>query len=375
MRGVAALLISLAACAEPAIEMRLELPPADKLDRFNVSCVGAVEVFVRGADRGTPDGPSGPGRDPDDEYACLPVEGVDSYAAVRRAIAGRFDVAIPDSGLAGVDVRGSTGSCNKETAPGDTIFYATAAYDGGDELVLPMSPNLSCNVKRTEVVRPVDLLALTRTRMCPPSPTDNAGGVDSATIHPFELRDSYLDFNNDFAGLVGGVATVPLYLSTDDPGCVAIAYGDLTGTMTAANCARRGNGVCSAPGQIELPIISYTAGYQNINVPATEQYGGWVIGGVWGQDGTNKVPLAGATVQPAKPADASRIKVVYAEYPANAASPVELPTATATNSSGLFIAYVGRPADFIVSAPGYRPETVRLGSPGEPATSLILLAR
>lgn len=371
MRTAAALLITLAACAEPAVEMRLELPPADKLDRFNVSCVGAVEVFVLGNDRGTPDEES----DPDDEYACVEVTGVDSYAAVRRAIAGRFDVSIPDSGLAGVDVRGSTGSCNKETAPGDTIFYASAAYDGGDALVLPMSPNLSCNVKRTESVRPVDLLALTRTRVCPPAPADNTGGVDSATIHPSALRDSILDFNNDFAGLVGGVATVPLYLSTDDPGCIALAYGDMTDTMTAANCARRGNGVCSAPGQIELPIISYTAGYQNINAPATEQYGGWVIGGVWGLDGTNKIPLPGATVAPAKPADASRVKVVYADYPATASSPVELPAATATNSTGLFIAYVGRPADFIVSAPGYRPETVRLGSPGEPSTALVLLAR
>lgn len=372
MRSAVALLLSLSACAEPAIEMRLELPPADKLDRFNVSCVGAVEVFVRGTDRGTPDGM----RDPDDEYACLTVEGVDSYAAVRRAIAGRFDVAIPGSGLAGVDVRGSTGTCNKDNAPGDTIFYATAAYDGGDSLVLPMSPNLSCNVKRNETVRPVDLLALTRTRMCPPSPADNTGGVDSATIHPTALRDSVLDFNNDFAGLVGGVATLPVYLSTDDPGCIALAYGDMTNTMTAANCARRGNGVCSAVGQIELPIISYTAGYQAITVASADQYGGWVIGGVWGIDATNaKVPLPGATVQPAKPADASRVKVVYADLPATASSPVELPAATATNSTGLFIAYVGRPADFIVSAPGYRPETVRLGSPGEPSTALVLLAR
>jgi hypothetical protein len=147
--------------------------------------------------------------------------------------------------------------------------------------------------------------------------------------------------------------------------------------MTTAACARRGNGVCTtAAGQIELPIIDGNVAYQAANVDALDQYGGWVIGGVWGTDAAGaKVKLAGATVKPAKPADADRIKIVYADYPAGAASPRELAGATSTNATGLFIVYVGRPIDFVVSAPGYRDETLRMGSPDEPSTALILLSR
>ncbi len=365
---------ALSACGEAAIDMRLEPPPPDMATRFVVSCIGAVEVFVRGNDRGrSEDYEETPA---DDTYACIEVGGVGSYADLRGAIAGRFQLDLPGSGLAGVDVRGSTGSCKKDNAPGDTLFYASAEYDGGDELVIPMTPHLSCNAMRPETVRPVDLLALTKTGVCPGPLPDNSGGVDSTTIHPSALDDAYLDFNNDFASLAGGVATLPLYVVTDDASCVALSYWDNPDVMTTASCVRRMPGVCSQPNQIELPIIGYAEAYGAANVETVDEYGGLVIGGVWGDNGAaGKVKLAGATVRPAKAADAARAKVVYADYPAGAANPRELAGATATNATGLFIAYVGRPIDFIVSAPGYRDETVRMGSPDEPSTALILLSR
>jgi hypothetical protein len=368
---------ALAACAEPVIEMRLELPPADKAARFDVSCVGAVEVFVRGTDRGLPGGFTDPGTPADDVYDCITVDGVSSYAELRQAIAGRFQLALPDSGLAGVDVRGSTGTCKKDNAPGDTIFYAAAEHDGGDALVIPMTPNQSCNKKSIEDVRPVDLLALTRSGVCPPPVPDGADrGVDSATMHPTALNETYFDYNGDYAGIAGGVAKLPLYPSTGDEACIAVDYWENADVMTSMSCVRRGPGVCSTPDQIELPIISYAAAGMTVDIQAVDAYGGAVIGGVWGTTPTGgRVKLPSATVKPARPADADKVKIVYADYPAGAMSPRELPGATATNATGLFIAYVGRPIDFIVSAAGYADEIVRMGSPDDPSTALIVLTR
>lgn len=360
---------ALSACAEPAIEMRLQLPPAEKASRFDVSCVTAVEVFARGEDRGDDeDLPA------DDLRACITIDGASSWSKLRSAIAGRFELALPGSGLAGVDVRGSTGTCKKDNTNGDTIFYASAGYGGGDELVLPMTPILSCADKVLETVRPVDLLALTRDGVCPGPLPDNSGGVDSIAIHPTALSDADWEYNDDFGLLTGGVVSLPVYRSADDASCAGLSYWENGDARTTESCVRRGDGVCSQLGQIELPIIAYGAAYEAADLATVDEYGGWVIGAVWGLDGTTRRKLEGATVRPAKAADAGKAKVVYAEYPAPA-NPRVLPGATATGASGLFIAYVGRPIDFIVAAPGYTAQTVRMGSPDEPAAALILLKK
>jgi hypothetical protein len=369
-----------AACGEAAIEMRLELPTEAQTSGFSASCITAVEVFVLGTDRGIPPkDPSDPGQPADDLYECLEISDVASYRDVRREIAGRFSLALPASGLAGVDVRGSTGSCNKVLSPGDPIFYASARYKGGDSLVLPMMPNLSCDQTRRERVRPVDLLALTRTRLCPgPLPDTINGGVDSGTIHPFALSEAVFDAGDTIGAMVGNVASLPLYVTNAESSCVALVYGDKDKVMTTASCVRRGLGVCTDPKEnlTELPIIDGNLAFQAATVATIDQYGGWVIGGVWGFDANgNKVPLAGATIAPAPTADAEKAKIVYAELPADLAHPREVAGATKTDASGLFIAYVGRPMDFVVSAFGYRDETVRMGSPGGPSTALILLTK
>jgi hypothetical protein len=372
LAALGALAAAASACAEPAIEMSLRLPAAERAAAFNVSCVGAVEVFVRGEERGAfPTGPNDPGRPADDLVECVEVKDVTSFAQIRSAIAGRFQIDLPESGLLGVEIRGSTGTCNKDIAPGDTIFYGSAEYRGGD-LVIPVTPNLSCNTTKAETVRPVDLIELTRTGTCPVALPDNAGGVDSATIHP-GLLGPYLDFNNDFAAVTGGVATLPLYTSSDNDSCVALNYWDRGEVMISASCVRRGTGVCAAAGQIELPIVSADIAYGSSDVALVEKHGGSVIGAVWGTDATNtKVKLAGATVTPASSAKAT---VVYADYTAGAARLTSLPSAAATTASGLFIAYVGEPVDFVVKAPGYREERIRMASPDLPGTALVMLSK
>ena len=377
MRSASLLLVlgaAASACAEPAIEMRLELPPPARADLFDVSCVGAIEVIARGNERGAlPTGPNDPGRPADDVADCVTIQGATSFAQIRSAIAGRFELALPESGLAGVELRGSTGTCNKDVGPGDTIFHGAAAYEGGD-LVIPMTPNLSCNATRTEVVRPVDLLALTTTGACPAAVPDAARGeVASATIHGTLLSRAVLDYNQDYARVIGGVASLPLYTGSADASCVALEYYDNADIMTAASCVRRGTGVCAAAGQLELPIIDWDIAQASPELALIDQYGGALIGAVWGTDATSaKIKLAGATV---RPANSSKAKVVYADYAAGATRLTSLPAAAATSASGLFIAYVGEPVDFVISAPGYRDETIRMGSPDAPATALVMMTK
>lgn len=378
--AVAAVAALAAACGDdPAIEMRLQLPDSSATSGFDVSCIGAVEVYVRGTDRGRlGTSEADPGQPPDDLDDCITIDSVHSFSELRSAIAGRFELALPASGLAGVDVRASTGTCKKDVAPGDSIVYGAAKYAGGGSLTIPLTPNLSCGGKRPETVRPVDMLALTRNIQCPANLPDGAGTVYSGTIHPVALVSSIFDSNDDIGSLGTNLASLPLYVTAGADSCVAIAYGGNTGAMTTASCARRGTGVCTVPGQnqIELPIIDGSVAFQAATAALIDQYGGWVIGGVWGvETTTTRIRLPGATLRPANAADADKLKIVYADLPTGAASPKELAGATATNATGLFIAYVGRPLDVIVSAPGYADETVRIGSPNEPSTALIVLSK
>lgn len=375
-----------AGCAEPAIEMRLEVPSSAQAAGFDVSCLGAVEVIVRGTYRGRPSsGTNDDGQPADDLDDCIEISDVRSYAEVRREIAGRFSLALPESGLAGVDVRGSTGTCKKDNGPGDPIFYASAPYEGGDEVVLPMVPNLSCANKRRQIVRPLDLLALTRTSKCPTVPLVNgAGTVYGGTIHPAALAESVFDLGDGFGSIMNGVASVELYRDTGEPSCIALDYIDDADAMTSTSCARRGLGVCTpnipnVENEIELPIIDYGLADQALDRDTLDEYGGAVIGGIWGTTTTDpaspRIQLTGAKVQTAQPTDADQVKIVYAGYTDADTVPDVLADAAVTNATGLFFAYVGRPVDFIVSASGYKSETVRMGSTDLPSTALIVLTK
>ena len=369
----AALALGASACAEPVVETRLLLPSAEAQQGFDVSCVGAVEVYARGAQRGRfPDVPS------DDTEACVEVSNPSSFGAIRSAISGRVQLAIPKSGLLGLDLRASTGTCNKDFMPGDTIFYGDGAYDGAD-ITIQLVPNVSCDAKRTETVRPVDLLELTRTGACPAAVPDGIGAeVAAASIHRALLAEAVLDYHNDFAAVTGGVASLPVYTTHGAGACVALEYYNNVDNMYTATCARRGPGVCSTAGQIELPVIDETFAFRSLDTALLEQFGGGaVLGAVWGTDPGNaaaKLPLSGATVR-VHPSAEARSKIVYAKLDAASGLIRGDASMTSTDASGLFIAYVTGPADLAFQHAGYTTEIVRLGSPIDVATALIVLQR
>jgi hypothetical protein len=371
---VALAVSELAACGEPAIEMSLELPAS--AGAFDVSCIGAVQVTIRGADRGAPGQAGGQARPPDDRTACIEVGAQSSFQMLRQTIADRFAFALPASGLVGVDLRASTGTCNKELLPGDTVLYGAGKSRGGDELVVKLIPTMSCSGRRSAVVRPVDLVELTAERSCPaPVMAVREAAIGVAVFRPTAVDAVIMEAVNEEVLLsAAGLATVSL---PDDPPpgtCLALEYDDPGGDLTTASCVRRAPGVCATSSQLELPVIAAAVAVSSVDLTQVDRYGGAVLGAVWGRGagGTAPAPLAGATVLPVAPKLGS---VVYASLAADRSRLMVTPAATATLSSGLFIAYVGVPVDVIVSAPGFRDERVRLASANSIGTSLVLLER
>ena len=91
-----------------------------------------------------------------------------------RCIHGRIDLRIPESGLAGIQIRGTTGACSDNARFYEANFYGGAVYADGESLAVPVVPNISCNAKKTYVVSSIDLLALDRTKACAMSIPDAA---------------------------------------------------------------------------------------------------------------------------------------------------------------------------------------------------------
>jgi hypothetical protein len=368
-------IVAASACAEPAVQMTLQLPSDTG---FDVSCVDSVEIRVAGEDRGTlPTGPNDPGTPADDESDCIDITRQTTFARVRSQIAGQVDIDIPDSGLFAVEIRGSTGSCDaKKTSPGDAIFFGGAEYEGGD-LVIPVEPNQSCAGKTDGVVvRPVDLLELVTkgTAACTTVVPDASGyGIGTGTLHDSSILGTIFDPNDSGRAVTGGVSTLSVYSTTGPDSCIALGYGNgaPVDVMSTAGCIRRGIGICTTGAQVEMPVINGEIASSSVDPAKVDDFGGFVVGAVWGIDAAGtRTPLTGATV---KPKDPSAGTVVYANYTAGAASIKSLPTAVATDGSGMFITYVGTPTDFVVSAPNYKDETVRLGSPLAPSASLVVL--
>jgi len=363
-------------CAEPTITMTLKLPTDTTLD---TSCVDAVEVFVEGYDRGTaPRGPADPGSPADDLSDCVDVAHPATYAQARSQIAGQFDVDLPDSGLMAIDIRASTGSCQlKKMNPGAPIFFGYAEYDDSGSIVIPLEASQSCAGKTdTNAIRPVDLLEVVTkgTAACTTTFPDMSGyGMGTGTIHDTGVLGTIFDPNGIGRGLEGGVSTMPLYATAGPDSCIAVGFGklDTPTPLDTVGCLRRAQGLCTTGTQLEMAYINSEITDQSVDHVQMNKYGGYVVGAVWGIDAAGaKVALSNATV---KPADSELASVVYASFTAGASLIKLLATATATDATGMFVAYVGTPTDFVVSAPNYKPETVRLGSPLASSASLVVL--
>jgi hypothetical protein len=350
----AALLLALGACADPVVDMSLKLPTAQQMPAdFDLSCITAVEVYAVGNERGSQATP------PDVVGDCIDLPAApSSFADIRAAIAGKFDLTIPQSGLAGVQVRGTVGACAEATRYHEANFYGGAVYlEGSDSLAIPVVPNISCSAKTIYQVSTIDMLALDKTKQCAMSLPDPTAQplVFAGDIRPQLLGASFdrMVWESGQSAMppdAAGKATISSFTgAAAQRSCIALGYD--SAKSLAGSCINPGTPtLCAAPGELELAVIDNFYAFGSIDTALVQQYGPPVFGAVY-----KKAPptiayhtaIAGATVELEDPAQG---KVIYVMPGANKLLPIG--GATATDSSGMFIVYLKGDASSITVKAG-----------------------
>jgi hypothetical protein len=306
--------------------------------------VSSVRVYAWGEDLNA---------DPPNQCISLdsPVAG---FAELQDAIRGKLELSLPASGLAGIDIGGMT----YPDCFGDAVFYGGAEFDGGD-MVAPLVANSDCSVRTTAVVKPVDYHAML-SGLC----AGTATRIDRGSIHPTLLSAPLPTMVYDLtepAALVGadGTATfTDALISIDPESCMAIG-DEVTGSV---GCVHPGAPTaCAAPGQLELTTIDVDFANASMEANAAERYADIVFATVWDGTAAIKHPITGATVTMLGD-DVDAASIHYATLPAGAPSLRDLPSATSTDSTGVFVAYMDHPITVQVSAPGYQSRQVMLAA-------------
>jgi len=360
---LAAFALVTAACAEPVVEMQFQLPA--NADRFDTSCVTAVEVRALGAnylqDRN------------DFTRSCIDMTASKStLTAIRDAIRGQFTLDIPDSGLSGISVLGWSGpvACKQSDETPyytpDLAFFARGAYIGQDVIDVEATPNLNCASRKTMKGRVVDMFALIANGSsagCATAMTypDGMGGLYTGTLIP-KLFGKGVDYYGGLSGGPGtnGLAVFDALTEVGPKSCLSLDGLNVTGGSTS--CAIGGTPVCAdaTAGEVELAAIDGAIIDATPSIDATTQtkFPGVIYGSVW-TNGAPKTPIAGATVS----ADTAHAKVVYIDPPDVGGTGAVKVRAdqTGTGPSGLFMIYTDTLINVTVNGGG-KTRTVMLGA-------------
>lgn len=356
-------LLALAACAEPVIEMKLDMPqqvPAG----FDVSCVSSITVLAHGEFLGSETEP------PEVVRQCVDVTGMSSFDDLRNAMAGQFTLDLPDSGLLGITLRGSTGSCDELPDFHEAIFYGGSPATG-DSLRIPVVPNLSCTARgKVLPVHPVDVLALSATKQCP---VTTNGRAFAGNYRPILLGDELPPMTFEFgesasSQWMAGTARIEVFSqAASAKTCVGAGYGS-PAEVAGARCVEDTTSVCAAPGELELPIIASDYAFQSLDFDLIRAHGDPVFGAAW-EVGTaaTKVPVAGATVTLEDPSQGT---VVYVDK-----GPTKFtvrPGATSTGPDGFFLVYVkGAPTNITVTGPQHNAVRYKVATSADSYSTVI----
>jgi hypothetical protein len=343
------------ACAEPVFEMKLKPPTMPS--GFDLSCVTAVDVQAH---------------EPFDEEApidiglrqeygleraeCVDITPSTTWDAIRSQLAGQVSLDLPDDGLAGVQIRGRTGTCNDSPNFHEAIFYGAAPFNDGD-MNIPVTANISCNARETYKVRPLELAAMIADPVHACRTTTDAIATFPGNIRPSllapELPPLTFEAGTGVALLAAGTAMVQSFsgaMSSDT--CVALAHeGNLIDGVTCVN--KNAPTLCGMPGEIEVPVYPFVFASTAINPSAYGESGTLVLGSVW-ETNPNK-PVENAVVTTTAP----NVKIEYLALTNN--QPVVMPGATKTGPSGLFMVYSSKIITVSIAAPGHQTRTMTVG--------------
>jgi hypothetical protein len=301
---------------------------------------------------------------------CVDITGSPkSFADIEAQLQGQIDVPLPPEGLAGVELRGRRGSCKEIPAYYEAVFYGGAMRDpSSDTLNIPVRHNISCDQTTTYTVKPVDLVALVKTKTCTTMATP--GSTFVGNVRPTLLSGDFAPTTFE-AGPVfqplgsDGGAQLPSYSSSFSGTCVAAAWEDATFTYGSATCINPGALTACAGNAIEVPMVSVE--YASTTFQSTQIAGAMVIGAVWSN--TAKAPVAGATIAVDEAASAT---VLFGNVGASAFTP--LANANATDASGMFVIGANGVVGITVSASGHPSRHVFVGAGDEdPGTVLVTL--
>jgi len=321
-------LVATAACAEPAVEMKLVMP-APSTAAFDMSCITAVDLLpIPVGDAKTLD--IGYREDLDMErQPCVDLDHAPtSFDDVEAMIRGRFSMALPAGGLAGVEIRGRAGSCNEMPAYHESIFYGGATYEQGqDTLAIPIAHNISCDAATSYTVRPVDLISLVQTKQCA-EVTNPGSEVFSGVIRPTMLdamTPLLFETGASFKALKPGTPSgmIGSFKSSWAGACPSVAWDDaLQGAATCVNPG--GANACAGTGEMDLPIVLGQYFNSSVDPTLNASYAAPVMGGVWTTTGTAG-PVANATLA----LDAgAKAQIVYGDPGSDRFTPASSATST-----------------------------------------------
>lgn len=333
MRPVLVGVVLLAACGEKALEMTLVLP--ENSEAWDTSCIQTIEIYTAGGDY--------PENDDDYLEQTLDISDnpVETYAELKQAIRGRFDVEIPDSGLSAVEMygwNGPSGFEDPETYP-DLNFFARVPYTGQEPVEIELVANLDCRLQPV-TVRPIDLLALVTTGSCAQAGvTDPEAYASLGTLSPGLYRPYLFGWGGVHgAPVTSGVAAFDAALTVGPQSCLAVY--SFTDTTETGGCVTPFK-ACATGSEIEAVLID-DAYALSLDTEIQKTLRGGIVGAVL--DGTRS-GIAGATVT----VDSGM--VVYIRPDAGAKRLI--PTAgSATDASGMFIIYSNDLARATVTANG-----------------------
>ena len=362
----AAILLALGACADPVIELSMKTPSSMPAN-FDMSCITAVEVAAVG--------------NSDDALTdCVDLtKPPASFADIRAGISGQFELKLPESGLAGLVMRGTTGACADKTRLHEANFYGGAPYpEGSESLSIPVVANISCNARKTYSVATIDMLALDRTKSCAmavPDPAAQAvvfaGNIRPQLLGPGFDRMIWEDGSSAASTNVGGKAVIESWAgATGAKSCISIGFD---GPGLAGSCVNPSAPVlCANPGEIELAVIDPIYAGASIETALVQQWGEPIFGAVYKQSPAatvTKAPIAGATVELEDPTQGT---VVYVAPGVSKLMP--LAGATGTDPSGMFMIYLKGDATSVVIKSGGSQQRYNVASQGDlPPTLLAVL--
>ncbi|MEJ7598773.1 MAG: hypothetical protein WKG01_12770 [Kofleriaceae bacterium] len=360
-----------AGCGDKVIELSLRLPSSEVAAQNDTACVTAIEVIAEGNDY--PNDPNDLRRD------CIEPGAVPTYSAIRDAVRGKFELAIPSSGLGRIAMRGHAGNCEPivdipdDPVKPDLIFYGGSEYDGGDSLVVPLVPNLSCT-RRAVTAKPLDVLKLAAGGATPcvtAELADLQAGVSVGTLSPRPFDDE-LEYWGGVSGasLANHVASFEALMQPGAGSCVA-AYAGNPLLVTIGCLPTGGRNACTPQGILEVPVINSDVAFASLDQTKITRYEGAVFGLVYGA----AAPIANATVT-IDAADQDRAEVVYLDMATGVENGVGRLTPlaqTSTGPDGLFVVYTNGLVTVTVGT-GATTRKVRVGSLGDlPAVVLVAL--